>query len=163
MATESALADLLDASFPNTFNGRCYFKQEPHKRIVAYNSDRLIAQVGLDRRVINIADHHIKIVGIIDLCVAEEYRQRGIGKALLQSVEDCSDDREFAVLMADNKTIYTESGYISLKPALTKWLAIDDLRTHSVMERDLSDCFMYKPLFDGSWPDGKIDLLGYLF
>ena len=163
MATESALTALLEQSFPNTFDGRSFFKQEPHNRIVACTPDRLVAQVGIDRRIINVEGNHIKIVGVIDLCVAENYRNKGIAKALLRAVESCSDDREFVVLMADNQTIYTGSGYVPLKPALTKWLAIEDLSSHSVMERDLSDCFMYKSLRDTKWPDGKIDLLGYLF
>jgi len=95
--------------------------------------------------------------------VAEAYRKKGIARALLRAVENFSDDREFVVLMADNQAIYAKSGYVSLKPALTKWLAIEDLRSHSIMERDLSDCFMYKSLQDTKWPDGEIDLLGYLF
>ena len=163
MATESALTALLEQSFPNTFDGRSFFKQEPHDRIVASTSDSLVAQVGIDRRTINVGGKHLKIVGVIDLCVAEAYRKKGIARALLRAVENFSDDREFVVLMADNQAIYAKSGYVSLKPALTKWLAIEDLRSHSIMERDLSDCFMYKSLQDTKWPDGEIDLLGYLF
>jgi len=163
LATESALTALLEQSFPNTFDGRSFFKQEPHNRIIANTPDRLIAQVGIDRRIINVGGNHIKIVGVIDLCVAEDYRNRGIAKALLRAVENCSDDREFVVLMADNQAVYTGSGFVSLRPAITKWLAIEDVSSHSVMERDLSDCFMYKSLQNTKWPDGKIDLLGYLF
>jgi len=163
LATEGALTALLEQSFPNTFDGRSFFKQEPHDRIVASTSDSLVAQVGIDRRTINVGGKRLKIVGVIDLCVAEEYRKKGIARALLRAVENFSDDREFVVLMADRQAIYAKSGYVSLKPALTKWLAIEDLRSHSIMERELSDCFMYKSLQDTKWPDGEIDLLGYLF
>ena len=115
----------------------------------------LIAQVGLDRRVISVDGCHIKIVGVIDLCVTENYRNQGIGKAMLQSVEDYSNDRDFVVLMADDQQFYKKSGYTSLKPALTRWLAIHELQSHSVMERDLSDCFMYKPLSKKNGPVEK--------
>ena len=82
---------------------------------------------------------------------------------MLQSVEEYSNDRDFVVLMSDDQQFYKKSGDTSLKPELTRWLAIHELQSHSIMERDLSDCFMYKPLGKKKWPSGKIDLLGYLF
>jgi len=33
----------------------------------------------------------------------------------------------------------------------------------SVTERDLSDCFLIKPLRHEDWPEGQIDLVGCLF
>lgn len=162
-ATDRRLSDLLDQSFPDTFEGRCFFKQEPHCRIVAHTEGSVIGQVGIDRRVVNVAGKIVKIIGVIDLCVAAEYRGNGIGTALLREIEDHSTGREFIILMADNHSIYEKSGYFRLQPALARWLAIEELNSHSIIERDLSDCFMYKPLSSADWPAGKIDLLGYLF
>jgi len=100
---------------------------------------------------------------VIDFCVAKEYRGQGIGTKLIEEVEKLSKGRDFIILMADNPEIYNRVGYSRLQHASTKWLAIEDLATHSIIERDLSDCFMYKPLMQQQWPSGKIDLLGYLF
>jgi len=160
---ERALAVLLDRCFPKTFEGRIFLKQEPCARIVAHSENKLVGQVGMDRRVISVDGNIIKITGVIDLCVAEEYRGNGVGTALIEEVEKCSADRDFIVLMADNPAIYHQAGYSQLHCAPTKWLAIEDLAIHSIIERDLGDCFMYKPLAQQAWPLGKIDLLGYLF
>lgn len=43
------------------------------------------------------------------------------------------------------------------------FLAIDELSCHSVIRRDLCDIFMVKCLAKQRWPEGQIDLLGYLF
>jgi len=160
---DSSLAVLLNQCFPGTFEGRIFFKQEPHSRIVAHAGNILIGQVGIDRRVISVDGKILKIIGMIDLCVAKEYRGQGIGTALIEQVEKRSEGRDFIVLMADNPEIYKQAGYSRLQHASTKWLAIEDLASHSIIERNLSDCFMYKPLLQQDWPPGKIDLLGYLF
>jgi len=65
--------------------------------------------------------------------------------------------------MADDRRLYEQTGYSLLPRANTTFLAIDELRSHSVIERDLSEIFMVKCLSDKQWPEGKIDLLGYLF
>lgn len=157
------LVALLDVSFPDTFDGRTFYKQQPHHRILAFKQERLIGHVGLDLRVVTVAGRMYETVGIIDLCVAEDRRGQGIGTALIQAAEDFDAARDFVILFADNHSIYSANGYTRIIPAHTRWFAIDGLQSHSVMERDLSDCFMAKPLTSTSWPNGKIDLLGYLF
>ena len=160
---EDALRELLDGCFPGWFEGRTFYKQEPHKRVLAFSGSRLVGQVGLDFRVINVAGQIVKIVGVIDVCVAEPFRNNGIGRKLLFQAEAVSGGRDFALLMADCQALYVRCGYKALSNAPTRWLAIEDLQSHSVIERDLGDCFMYKPLQGAAWPGGAIDLLGYLF
>ena len=46
---------------------------------------------------------------------------------------------------------------------MVKWLAIDELASHSIQHRDFSGTFMVKDLYDDPFPQGEIDLLGYLF
>jgi hypothetical protein len=65
--------------------------------------------------------------------------------------------------MADRHDLYLKEGYDRVQPALTKWLAIEDRQSVGLMTRDLSDCFMVKPLTEKRWPAGMIDMLGYLF
>ncbi len=67
------------------------------------------------------------------------------------------------VAMADRHNLYVEKGYRNLTHAKCRWLAIEDVRSIAVIERDLAYCFMYKNLKNEPWPDGDIDLLGYLF
>ena len=65
--------------------------------------------------------------------------------------------------MADDRCLYEQTGYSLLPRANTTFLAIDELKSHSVNERDLSEIFMVKCLSDKQCPEGKFDLLGYLF
>ena len=43
---------LLDEAFPSTFEGRTYFKQWPHHRIIALNDSSVVGQLGLDYRAV---------------------------------------------------------------------------------------------------------------
>ena len=68
----------------------------------------------------------------------------------------------FASTMADDRCLYEQTG-CSLRPhANTKSLALDALKSHSVIERDLSEIYIDKCLAEKRWPAGSLDLLGYL-
>ena len=69
----------------------------------------------------------------------------------------------FALAMADDRRLYQRSEYSLLHAPNVTFLAIDDLRCHGVIRRDLSEIFMVKALTCDAWPDGPIDLLGHLF
>lgn len=163
VAANRELANLLDRSFPNTFEARTYFKQLPHHRLIAKNGERIVGQMGIDYRIIRVGDEIVSIAGVIDLCVLAEFRNAGIATKLLVAMEQRFQNLDFFVLMADDSRLYHRHGYKNLKEAKSKWLAIDDRRTYGVIEKDLTDCFMYKPAKTSSWPDGTIDMLGYLF
>ena len=158
-----ALAALLDDAFPEVFEGRTFYKQQPHSRVLAFEGERLIGQVGLDLRAVTIDGGLYEIAGIVDLCVAPAMRGRAVGSALLAAAEDVGAGRDFALLCADDQRLYRAHGYSAVTPAPTRWFAIDGLRSHSVIERDLGDCLMAKPLGPRAWPGGPIDLLGTLF
>lgn len=159
------IVSLLDEAFPSTFEGRTYFKQWPHHRIIAVKDGRVVGQLGLDYRAIRIGDEIFGISGIIDLCVRREHQGCGIGSALILEAEAQARKGEvpFIVLMADQPNLYRRHGFMSVAPANTKWLGIEDRSSLSLIERDLSECFMAKALTDAPWPPGTIDLLGYLF
>lgn len=164
---ERDLAALLDGCFPDTFDGRSYFKQLPHARLLARDEDgRLLGQVGLDHRVIRVGDHVVPILGLIDLCVDANARNQGIGFRLLTETENFGRRApapiEFLLLVTDIPTYYEAHGYHRIRPAKTRWLAIEDRRSHSVMQH-IEHELVAKPLTDRHWPDGSIDLLGYLF
>jgi len=159
------LRQLLDDCLPDTFIGRTYVKQLPHFRLLARDGDRLIGQLGLDFRVIRVGPEILHILGIIDLCVRTDMRHRGHGTRLLDEAERTAagSRADFLVLMADRYDIYLKNGYSNIRPADTKWLGIEDRETVMIIERDLGDCFMAKPIAGNPWPNGQIDMLGYLF
>lgn len=156
---------LLDLCFPDTFEGRTYYKQLPHFRLLLWKAGELVGQLGVDSRVINIEGNVLGIFGIIDLCVHPREQGVGIASSLLSKVEEIGRlyHRDHLVLMADRHDLYIRSGFNRVEPALTKWLAIDDRKSVSVIQRDMAGCFLIKPLSTQPWPSGEIDMLGYLF
>ncbi|PKA41561.1 GNAT family N-acetyltransferase [Rhizobium sullae] len=163
--TTAQIAALLDESFPDTFDGRTYFKQLPHFRSLAFEGETVIGQAGVDHRVIRAGGKIIRIFGVIDLCVTPAHRGVGVAGDLLKQVESLAlaSNVDFLVLMGDVDTLYIANGFRRIDPAMTKWLAVEDVESVAVIERDLSDCFLVKPVRGESWPIGQIDMLGYLF
>ena len=161
----SQLRILLEDCFPGWFDGRTYVKQLPHVRLLAMDGQSVVGQVAIDSRVINVGGTVVSIFGLIDLAVNPSQRGKRIGTTLLAEAERtaCTYQREFLIVMADRHDIYMKSGYHRVQPALTKLLAIEDRQSAALIERDLSDCFLAKPLTERMWPAGMIDLLGYVF
>ncbi len=104
------------------------------------------------------------IRGIIALCVAPSFRGRGIAGSLISKIESLARKHgiPFITLIAHDHRIYRKHGYGSLT-TLVKWYAIEERESHSVIEENLADCFMYKAVGEHGWPQGDVDMLGYLF
>ena len=145
------LIELLDDAFPEIFEGRTFYKQQPHHRLLAFAHERLVGHIGIDLRAITIGDKVHEILGISDLCVLPEMRGQSVGSALIDAAERVGVGRDFAILFADDHRIYETNGCHLIEPALTRWLAIDDLRSHSVIKRDL---------MTASWPKLKAAACG---
>ena len=160
---DAAIATLLDACFDGVHGGRTWFKQIPHERLLAWSGNDLMGHVGMECRVVRVGEAVVPILGIVDLCVAPAARRQGIGAALLQGAEERARGQSFALAMADDPRLCQRAGYSLLHATNVTFLAIDELRCHSVIRRDLSGIFMVKQLAFDAWPDGPIDLLGHLF
>ncbi len=161
---EADLASLLENCFPETFEGRTYFKQLPHARLLV-RQPKLIAQVALDLRIIRVGSELLRILGLIDLCVAPEHRGQGLAGRLLRTAEATAADwgADFTLLFADRPTLYQRSGYQSPDPAQVTWLGIEERASCGQLHRDLSGTLWYQSVSGKVWPPGDIDLLGYLF
>jgi len=160
---DQAISDLLTVCFDNAHEGRTYYKQLPQVRLVAWDGQAAVGHVGLEYRNIRVGDQMIPIMGIIDLCVAPEHRRQGIGAKLLGQAAARSKGQSFAMAMADEHSLYVQQGYDLAPDDDVTFLAIDELRCHSVIQRDLNKIMMVKPLTDTQWPKGPVDMLGYLF
>ena len=160
---DAAVSCLLDACFDGAHEGRSWFKQVPHERPLAWSGGDLVGHVGMEFRVVRVGEAIVSVLGIVDLCVAPAARRQGIGAALMQGAEEQARGQSFALAMADDPRLYQRIGYSSLHAPNVTFPAIDELRCHGVIRRDLSEIFMVKALTCDSWPDGPIDLLGHLF
>jgi GNAT superfamily N-acetyltransferase len=155
---------LLVESFPDYPLNRSYYKLLPQFRYLVWVSDNLVAQVGIEHRVISNAGIPVQIFGLIDLCVAPSYRSQKIATKLLQQVEGLGKTSkvDFLVLFADNSRLYTENGYQQVTN-LCRWMKVDEHQIIGIGEESMADCMMVKKLGDKKWQDGIVDLLGYLF
>ncbi|WP_419962121.1 GNAT family N-acetyltransferase [Psychrobacillus sp. BM2] len=158
---------LLSESFQDIYpNNRIYFKQVPHFRFLAFNEDKhLLAQVGLDYRVMNLSGKLIKVLGIIDLCVSRDSRTKGIASLLLLEIDKYCVEKniDFLLLFADNKKLYLNNGYKSVKNKC-KWLKIDN-KNQTILGigyEEISE-LMIKKIGMNEWDEGDLDFLGYLY
>ncbi|MEW4225807.1 GNAT family N-acetyltransferase [Rossellomorea marisflavi] len=162
-----SIQELLSESFGEDYpKERIYFKQLPHFRYLVLNEDNmLVAQVGLDYRVMNLNGHPVNVLGVIDLCVKKEYRSNVLGSLLLSEVEKFSEDRsiDFLLLFADDKGLYLKNGYRSVMNECT-WLKIDNENHKSLgLGMEVMNELMMKEIGNVTWENGCLDLLGYLY
>jgi GNAT superfamily N-acetyltransferase len=156
---------LLAACFPDWDypRHRRYFKQLPARRLLAREDGRLLGQLGLEHRAIGTAAGPATILGTIDLCVAPDARGRGVAGRLLDRVEQLGSAGgvEFLVLFATDRRLYERHGYRRADNPL-RWLRIDEHASLGIGEEAVDE-LMVKPLTTRPWPEGPVDLLGYLF
>jgi GNAT superfamily N-acetyltransferase len=157
------LTELLVASFPD-YPDRSYYKLMPQFRYLVWAGDDLVAQMGIEHRVINNTGIPVRIFGAIDLCVASAYRSQGIATRLLQQIESLGkiSNVDFSILFADDSRLYLKNGYQRVAN-ICRWMKVDEHQTFGIGEESMSDCLMVKQLGEQIWQDGIVDLLGYLF
>ncbi|WP_044641539.1 GNAT family N-acetyltransferase [Risungbinella massiliensis] len=157
---------LLAECFLDSYPKRTYFKQIPHFRFLTFNEENcLVGQVGLDYRVMNLNGNPVRVLGVIDLCVSQNFRSKGLGSLLLSEIEMFCEERnvDFLLLFAGNKSLYLRNGYKSVKNKC-KWLKIDEKnQTTFGIGHKVMDELMMKEIGQISWNEGDLDFLGYLY
>ncbi len=163
--THDELQSLLCESFGDGYpKERIYFKQKPHFRLLAYNSDELIGHVACDYRVMNLNGNPINTLSLIDVCVPRARRSQGIASRLLyEATRFCQDKAiDFILLCADNPVVYERNGFQSVQNQC-KWLKINDLNQSTIgIGCETIKELMVKPVGEKEWEEGELDLLGYL-
>jgi GNAT superfamily N-acetyltransferase len=155
---------LLTESFADYPLVRSYYKLLPQFRYLVWIGNNLVAQVGIEHRVITNNGNPVRIFGIIDLCVSLSYRSQKIATKLLQQIEELGKmgKIDFIVLFADDYRLYAENGYQQVTN-ICRWMKIDEHQIIGIGEKSMADCMMVKQLGDKKWQNGLVDLLGYLF
>jgi predicted N-acetyltransferase YhbS len=158
------LQTLLQACFPG-YPSRNYFKLPPHFRYLAMTgSGGVAAQMGVEFRVIRVGDAVVRTFGVVDLCVGEGQRSRGLAGRLLAEVTELarSCGMAFIVLFADDDRLYTRNGWVRVTNRCS-WVRIDEHVTLGLARHTDTGAMMVKALGEHTWPDGEVDLLGHLF
>lgn len=164
-ATDNAISVLLDTCFPDTFEGRSYFKQIPHGRILAWKDGALAGHMGYDLRIMRFGEQLKRVFGIIDLCVEATQRQQGIGAALLQTaISHAEEARADAMLLVTQQpSYYTRFGFVTVSTAAVTWLGIEDRRSVGLLTESLAGEIMVRVEKNTPLPIEQIDMLGYLY
>jgi GNAT superfamily N-acetyltransferase len=155
--------ELLQLCFPG-YPDRAYFKLPPHFRYLAVAGGELAAQLGVELRVIRVGETVLRTFGVVDLCVRESARSRGLAAQLLAEVTEharaCKMD--FVILFADDDRLYTRTGWVRVANPCT-WLKIDEHRTLGLATAEDTGALMVKQTGPHPWPEGVADLLGHVF
>ena len=167
-AERKALSGLLQKCFTDTpYQGRSYFKQLPGYRLIATSGKKLLGQVGIDFRVMNLDGKPIRVLGAIDLCVDPRHRNQGIGTALMREFEKLARKRgnnvDFLFLVTDVPGFYAGLGYKPTKPTVT-WLKLHLHKSIGIgAERPANIFLMFKPMGRKKWAGRVLDMLGYWY
>jgi GNAT superfamily N-acetyltransferase len=158
------LRSLLQACFPG-YPDRSYFKLPPHFRYVAMTGGGdVAAQLGVEYRIIRAGGAVLRTFGVVDLCVAEGQRSRGLAGTLLAEVTALarSCGMAFVVLFADDDRLYTRNGWARVTNRCS-WVRINDHVTLGLAGPEDTGVMMVKATGEQPWPEGDVDLLGHLF
>jgi GNAT superfamily N-acetyltransferase len=158
-----AIQSLLCASFPG-YPDRHYFKLPPHFRYVAVAGGAIAGQVGVELRIIQVADVVVRTFGVVDLCVRDTARGHGLAGRLLTEVTTFAQacEMDFVVLFADDDRLYVRHGWSRVDNPCT-WVKIHEHATLGLAEDVVPQTMMVKAVGHRSWPAGRVDLLGHLF
>lgn len=160
---EAAITTLRNRCFPDHQKPRSYYKTRPQLRLLAFQGKRLVAHLGVEHRVIAVAEQPLKIFGVVDLCVAPENRGQGLASRLLEELRDLAERSQVEALLlaADDHRLYLRHGFQSLTVSCS-WLRVEDHKNYGVAEELLQGVLMVCPLGQ-AWPEGAVDMLGTLF
>ena len=160
---EGQVQALLQASFPG-YPSRSYFKLPPHFRYLVMTSGVLVAQMGVELRVIRVGRAVLRTFGVVDLCVRTSERSHGLGRQLLAEVTEFAGfcEMDFVILFADDDRLYTRAGWARAANRCS-WLKIHDHTTLGLATAEDTGALMVKRTGQKAWPAGEVDLLGHLF
>lgn len=167
-STSEKLNALLQKCFPEVdYEQRDYFKQLPHYRILLWQEQQIIGQLGIDFRVMRLNENAVNVFGLIDLCVDPEFRAKGLAKALLAEFERIartgSYKVDFLFLVSDSPEFYEKLGYKRSKLTST-WLKMDRHSSYGLGKEQIQDVsFLVKSISNKIWEDGDLDMLGYMY
>jgi GNAT superfamily N-acetyltransferase len=154
---------LLQLSFPD-YPSRSYYKLPPHFRYLAMTGDELVAQLGVELRVIRVGGTVLRTFGVVDLCVRGSARCRGLAARLLAELTEFAQScaMDFIILFADDDRVYRRNGWSRVSSPCT-WLMIHEHATLGLARSEDTGALMVKQTGQLPWPDGEADLLGHLF
>ncbi|WP_445116451.1 GNAT family N-acetyltransferase [Acinetobacter sp. WZC-1] len=168
--TEAHISNLLRLCFPQqNFEGRSYFRQRPHYRLLMTVDDRLVGQMGLDYRMMCLNQQPVAVLGIIDLAIDPECRHKGYATLLLKALDHLVDkfphNIDFLLLTSEPEQhqFYQKFGFQRTQQTV-RWLAIENHSSYGLKEELIEDQLLYKQTGYKKWVNHSVlDMLGYWY
>lgn len=161
----TAISQLLQQSFDLFPDSRIYYNQVPNFRLLAWKQEALIAQVGIVYRIVSLGNEPIRIFGIMDLCVDDNFRNQQIGTKLLKKIDELAKANEidFVLLFGDGQDFYLNNNY-QLVNNPCRWVLLKNHRTMGILQRTIPETLLVKQIGKTVWKnDATLDLMGFVF
>ena len=156
------IAGLLERAFGTDFDGRSYFTQRHHLRLVV-RQPRIVGHLGLTFRTVRAGDRLIPILGLADVATDPDRRGQGIASALIKAAIDEGRHSPAEVMMLfGDAGLYAGHGFRPARNRL-RYVDLTGVRTCGIKD-EISDSLMILQLRGDPWPEtDDIDLVGHLF
>lgn len=162
-ATEAGIAALLDTCFDGGFQGRSFFRQRHHLRLVARAGGQIIGHVALGLRAVRLGPDPVDVATIAEVATLPGYRGQGIASRLLAeavAVAEASPAR--FLLLFGKPALYERAGLRTVSNPITH-VDLRGAATGAVLHEP-SAFLMVRPLGGTAWDDeAPLDLLGPKF
>lgn len=167
-ADERALADLLERAFggparPSGFNGRSFFQQRHHLRLLVRDGGTVVGHMALLYRAVRLGGRLLDIVGLAEVAIAPDRRGEGIaGRLMNEAIAFARHTRAEFLLLFGDRPLYAGVGFVPYANPM-RWTAMDGARTGEI-RREPAEALMVLPLGATPW-DGaaELDLMGAIF
>lgn len=166
--SKNQITTLLKLAFTEeNFNGRHYFKQFPHYRLILRKQDKVIGQVALDFRVMTLNHQPISMLGIIDFCITPTFQNQGLGRFLMSKLMDqaneVKENIDFLFLVTNRPSFYQPFGFKSTTQWV-RWLVTEEHVNYEMKEECIENALMYKKIGNKEWIENTtLDLMGYWY
>jgi hypothetical protein len=161
----AAINQLLRQSFDLFPNNRIYYNQVPNFRLLVWENEQLIAQVGIVYRIVSLDSQPIKIFGIMDLCVDDNFRNQQIGTKVLNEIDDLAKVNllDFILLFGGVQDFYLNNNY-QLANNPCRWVLLKNHRTMGIVQRTIPETLLVKQIGKTVWKsEATLDLMGFVF
>ena len=160
---EKQIARLLQVSMKAEYDGRSYYQNRFHCRLVIRENSEIVGHLGLAFRAIRLGEVIINCIGIGDVAVDPKHRGKGFGSLLIEEMikEGRLTRAEFALLFGQ-RALYAATGFRKAANRLTstQMIGAQTGETKSAPH----DYFMVMALGERSWDETQtVDLSGYPF
>jgi predicted N-acetyltransferase YhbS len=164
-AVDTEIATLLEAAFgkDDGFEGRSFYKQRHHLRVLARENGQLIGHIALSYRVIRMGYALVPIIGLAEVATAPDQGGKGVASTLLhETIKIAAGTQAAFILLFGDHPIYERRGFVKVKNTM-RFTRIEESRSQEVVTL-LTEALQVMAVGDQTWDDtADIDLLGHLF